>query len=312
METKRDREKQPPLLLIAHRSCIDQNQEHSLYNVLENRCDTIEIPILSHKETVPCNYGWFALLNPLTNNCSLWNPQYGEMIRLPDLPNSCIYNKCVLSRPPTEPGCHILFNSACKHEQAFCQIGDDAFVEMSTEEDVGCIHTFISFRGTIYVLVGFGFELRLMMISFVDKTLKFRPILESGHPWHISLLLRHWSLDQKYYLTCDDDELLLVCKMRPPYSPNQFCEFRIFRIDIDKFECREIVNIGERTIFLSNTGDAFCRSSVGMKSNSIYYTDIGRNLYLYNLGRRTITTLLPCPAADRVMSATSWIEHRFP
>lgn len=298
-----------PLLLLQYGPLLDRKQ--CVCNVLEKGWDRIMIPMLCDQFVLPCNYGWLVLLNPYTNTCNLWNPESRQLIRLPELQKSYLYSNCVLSKPPTEPGCHILFNSASPSKQAFCRIGDDEFMEMSTHDndDVDCIETLTSFRGEIYAVV--GFKLRLMIISFVGKTLQFRPILKSGQPWNIFQSLQPCSTDEVYYLIDDDDKMLLVCRMCPAFYLRQFCDFRVFQIDISGLECVELVDIGKRAIFLSNKGDAFCCSSVGMKSNSIYYTFGGRSVYVYNLGKRATTTLLPCPAADRVMSEASWIQHSF-
>ncbi|KAL8499844.1 hypothetical protein ACS0TY_019730 [Phlomoides rotata] len=287
--------RQPPLLLLqSYNQFFDfYDRKHSLYNVLENRWDATTIPMLSDKTPIPCNYGWISLLNPLTNDCSLWNPESRETIQLPELRTSSIYNICVLSKPPTEAGSYILFNSASKKQQAFCQIGDDEFVERSAEDNEA-VETLKFFGGNIYALVGLGDKLiRLMRICFVSKKLEFRPILKSeeGHPWHISPSLRPWSETRKYYLVDngDDDELMLVCKMSPHDCMHQFSDFKIFRIDINRFECVEVLDIGERALFLSHTGDAFCRPSKGINPNSIYYTHAGRNVNLIFDG--VITTL---------------------
>ncbi|KAL8515184.1 hypothetical protein ACS0TY_014046 [Phlomoides rotata] len=274
MGSEGNRNGQPPLLLIEYGPFHDL--KHSLYNVLENRWDRATIPILSDKTPIPCNYGWIALLNPRTDNCSLWNPESRETIQLPVLQDSSIYNICVLSKSPTEVGCYILFNSAGKRDQAFCQIGDDEFVEMSTRNNEGDeaerrVETLKSFGGNIYALVG-------------KKVVK-------------------------YYLVDDgDDELMLVCKMSPATYLHQFSDFKIFRIDIDRFECVEVLDIGERALFLSHIGDAFCCSSKGMKPNSIYYTHAGRNVNVYSLDKGGTISLLPCRTA-RCFSQTSWIQH---
>ncbi|KAL8515183.1 hypothetical protein ACS0TY_014045 [Phlomoides rotata] len=304
MGSEGNRNGQPPLLLIEYGPFHDL--KHSLYNVLENRWDRATIPILSDKTPIPCNYGWIALLNPRTDNCSIWNPESGETIQLPVLQDSSIYNICVLSKSPTEAGCYILFNSAGKRDQAFCQIGDDEFVEMSTRNNEGDeaerrVETLKSFGGNIYALV--GKKVTLMRICFVGKTLELKPIL------NISPSLQPWSQTVKYYLVDDgDDELMLVCKMSPATYLHQFSDFKIFRIDIDRFECVEVLDIGERALFLSHIGDAFCCSSKGMKPNSIYYTHAGRNVNIYSLDKGGTISLLPCRAA-RCFSQSSWIQH---
>ncbi|KAL8515173.1 hypothetical protein ACS0TY_014036 [Phlomoides rotata] len=170
-----------------------------------------------------------------------------EIIQLPELESSSIYNQCVLSNARSKGGCHILFKAANLSELAFCQIGDDEFMKMSKEDnkDMPWVQTLKFFHGDIYALV--GIELRLVTISFVGKTVKFRSILKSsGDPWCISPLCQPWSTDQKYYLMDgdDDDEMLLACKMSPATYLHQFCDlFKTYRINIKELELVELVDI---------------------------------------------------------------------
>ncbi|KAI3464672.1 hypothetical protein Pfo_021335 [Paulownia fortunei] len=299
-----DKERQPPLLLISHGA---SHEKQSFYSVLENRFHTTCIPILCSKDVFASTYGWLVLVDIFLDECCLWNPS--------------LYNRCILSKLPTDPDCHILFNSSSTLEQSFCQIGDDEFVTQSFQEedtDVRSLLAIGSFQGKIYGFTNPGY--RFVTVHFVGKTLELRPILKEdgeggGQPWHIPRLSRPWATWNQNYLIespCGD-ELLLVHKMSScNYLKDRSC-FRVFRVDTNRMECMELYNIGKRAIFLSHWNGGFCSSSLGIKTNSIYYTDkAGSNVYMYDLDDRSTTLMLPpCPAAARYQSATYWVEHAF-
>ncbi|GER47884.1 cytochrome P450 [Striga asiatica] len=83
----------PPLLLAPH------YKVQSFYSVLSR---TASIPVLCDKVALGWDHGWLVLVDSKKKDYCLWNP------RLMD--HWALYTNCVLSGPPTEPGCHILFN----------------------------------------------------------------------------------------------------------------------------------------------------------------------------------------------------------
>ncbi|KAI3467524.1 hypothetical protein Pfo_024187 [Paulownia fortunei] len=282
-------ERRPPWLLISHGQ---QHEKQCFYSISENRFHATSIPELCDKYVLGCAYGWLVLVDTDTDDCCLWNPVSMEKIELPQLEYSSMYNRCVLSKPPTEPDCHILFNSSSASHRAFCQVGDDEFViQLSVDEEIYLLAA-ASFQGKIY-----GFTLpgyRFVTVHFVDKTLELRPILKGegegeGEEDSLGTFLVHHEHGFLY------DGL----------------DFRVFRVDTNQKECMELCDIGKRAIFLSHCGGGFCSSSAGIKPNSIYYTvPDSRNLYVYDLNDRSTTPLLPCPAARRSQSVSCWVEYQ--
>ncbi|KAK6118769.1 hypothetical protein DH2020_047495 [Rehmannia glutinosa] len=237
-----------------------------------------------------------------------------EIIELPRLDESYLYNKCVLSKPPTEPDCHILFNSASTMEQSFCKIGDLEFVHHSLEEEEYELMAIASFQGKIYGVIDPGY--RFVTIKLVGKTLELSPMLmNDGEPWRVPERLPksvEWHENDLVESPCGG-ELMLVIKTFSKSYIKDGAEFRIFRVDINGMECVELDNIGEQTIFIGYNGRGFCSSSLrkGIKPNSIYYTDEeGRDLYIYDLRFGAKDSLLPCPIAGRYRSANYWVELR--
>ncbi|KAG8370539.1 hypothetical protein BUALT_Bualt14G0128100 [Buddleja alternifolia] len=297
-------ERQLPLLLIS------QKEKQFFYNILDNRFHTINIPELRNKYILTSAFGWLILVDINTEDCYLWNPVSLDKIELPELTCPLTYNKCHLSKPPTEPDCHILFIAGNGLSRHFCQIGDDQFVTQTTTDNVGCLSAVASFQGKIYGIVISHFVYQFVTANFVGGTLELNPILiEGGLPWGMPQPSRPWTqMHVDYLIESSCGELLLVHKMFRCIHLEVGLEFRVFRVDVDQMECKELENIGEQAIFISDDGEAFCCSSLGVKPNSIYFTvPESRNLYIYDLNDRSTSASLPCSIARRSMIESYWV-----
>ncbi|KAL6988263.1 hypothetical protein U1Q18_014012 [Sarracenia purpurea var. burkii] len=84
---------------------------------------------------------------------------------------------------------------------------------------------------------------------------------------------------------------------------------QVLRAEFSKMEWVEIESIGQRTIFLdNNSGMASSSVEAGTRSNCIYFVDFrDKNLYVFDMEDRSITTLLPCPNVSRHDSLPCWI-----
>ncbi|KAL8059048.1 hypothetical protein ABFX02_03G061900 [Erythranthe guttata] len=318
-------EKEPPVLLISHR-----NSNHLLsYKLLENNIRVLNITILRDKIKLGSCYGWLVLANFTTNDCCLWNPKSTEIIELPQLPLAHMYCICVLSKPPTEPDCYILFNSTCCMQQSFCRIGDEEFVTLPYQRDEdGYARRLLavgSFKGKIYGFTNTGHL--FVTIHFVGKTLELRPIMVVDEPWRIPQLSPYflkWCFINMWLIESPQSsgsELLLVQKLYTYRYFEDGLDFKVFRIDTDQMKCVELDHIGKRAIFVSHHGGALCCSSTEkIKPNSIYYTNhYGRGMYVFDFENRSITPLLPSHVegpieqmsrADVDDSLNSWVEHQ--
>ncbi|KAK6114974.1 hypothetical protein DH2020_007243 [Rehmannia glutinosa] len=307
-----NREKQPPFLLIIHG---ELHEKQSFYNVLENRYHTTCIPILCNKRVLGSSYGWLVLVDRFTYDCCLWNPISSSIIELPILDRAHLYNRCVLSKPPTEPDCHILFNSSSTLEQSFCKIGDDEFGHHSLKQEKYDLKAIASFQNKIYgIIEDDECDYKVVTINLVGNSsleLKRMFVDDEGQPWIGPQPSPNWVTWKQSCLIespCGG-ELLLVTKM---YSGNYLNRFRVFRVDTDGNEIMELEDIGKQTIFISHWGTGFCCSSSGrIKSNSIYYTDeeISRDIYIYSLDDGHKTSFTPSPVVGRYVPLTYWVEH---
>ncbi|KAL8059431.1 hypothetical protein ABFX02_03G087500 [Erythranthe guttata] len=164
-----------PSLFISHG---DFKEKQLIYDLLENDVRVLNLPILQGMRLLASSYGWLVLSDLMTE-CCLLNPRSMEIVNLPYLPISCVYTMCILSKPPTDPDCHILFNSANSLEQSFCRIGDEEFCHVEEINEDGKVTRQLtavgSFKGTIYGIIDPGDV--MVTIHFVGKTLEFRPII---------------------------------------------------------------------------------------------------------------------------------------
>ncbi|KAL3649479.1 hypothetical protein CASFOL_005882 [Castilleja foliolosa] len=173
------------LKLYIHRYGLDQGpllhlpyHPQTIYRPVDGTSHTMRIPILVRKYVIASTHGWLVLLDMFIQECCLWNPVSEDMIKLPRLQDFGYYKKSVLSKPPTEPDCHILFISDDLLLQAFCKIGDVEFVCPTQVEEVDRLIAITSFQGKIYGVMSTDYK--FVTIEFVGKTMEFRPVMIDG------------------------------------------------------------------------------------------------------------------------------------
>ncbi|KAL3641241.1 hypothetical protein CASFOL_016209 [Castilleja foliolosa] len=288
-----NRKSLPPLLLTVHymrRGC------HTIYRPLKGETQNLRIPILVNKYIMASTHGWLVLADRCQGDCLLWNASSQDMIKLPRLQSFDSYGKCVLSKPPTEPDCHILFSSADLLQQAFCRIGDVEFVYQSRIKEDDQLVAIASFQEKIYGVMSNDFE--FVTIEFVGRTIEFRPILiNDDQPLKAPVIKKNWLMWKECALIdSHTDELLFVLKDLTQNSILDGSEFKVFRVDINRMECIEIDDIGDQVILTGQYGTAFCCPSSGttFKPNSIYYVlEFHTCVYVYDLDDKSTSSWLP-------------------
>ncbi|KAL3643203.1 hypothetical protein CASFOL_014018 [Castilleja foliolosa] len=282
--------RRPPLLMTIHK-------EQTIYRPVDGKSHNIFFPILARKQVIASTYGWLVLVDPYKLDCRLWQPVSKNRIKLPKLHNFHYYRKCVLSKNPTEPDCHILFISDDLLLQAFCKIGDAEFVCPTQGKEVERLIAIASFRGKIYGVTSPDYK--FVTIEFVGRTMEFRPILINGEkPLKAPVLKRNWVVKHENDLirSHSGNELLLVTKNFTQGSIRDSSEIRVFRFNINRMECIEVYDIGDKVILIGQYGPGFCCSSIGttFKPNSIYYTlEFHSCVYVYDLNDKSATAWLP-------------------
>ncbi|KAL3642307.1 hypothetical protein CASFOL_013122 [Castilleja foliolosa] len=293
-----NRQSQPPVLITIH---YTQVGKQTIYRPVEGTSRTMYTPYLVNKYILASTHGWQVLVDKIKGDCLLWNPRYNDTIKLPRLQSFHSYRKCVLSKPPTEPDCHILFNSDSLFQQAFCRIGDVEFVYQShtTEVDYQLL-AIASFQDKIYGVIKPGYI--FVTIEFVGRTMECRPILVDGeHPLKAPVIKRNWHVWNELDLidSHKDNELLFVRKEFTQEYIRDGSEISVFRVDINRMECIEVDDIGDQVILIGQYGTGFCCSSAGtntLKPNSIYYIIKSDScIYVYDLDDKSTTAWLPSP-----------------
>ncbi|KAL7117753.1 hypothetical protein ACP275_03G093300 [Erythranthe tilingii] len=299
-----------PFLMITHGN---EFEKHLLYSVSEKRFRKINnFSVLDGKKVLSCSYGWLILVASVANNadCCLYNPISMDTIELPKLNKGYTYVQGILTKPPTEPDCNYILFIDTVH-QSFCRIKDKQYVSL-----VRVLRAVVSFQGNTCGFIDLNL---LVTIDFVGNTVKFRRILlmdaNGEHPWaipHSSLYYYVWLIESPN--DCGG-ELLMVQKILPSRNGmDQGLDFVVSCIDTNGMKCTEVENIGKRTIFLSHDGGGYCcPSSKGLKSNTIYYTNmLDRNLYTFDLEDRSTTSMLLSRSIAANKSITSWANVIFP
>ncbi|KAL3641229.1 hypothetical protein CASFOL_016197 [Castilleja foliolosa] len=288
------RQSQPPSILTIH---YRQQGKHTIYRPVDGKSHIICTSILIDKYVVASTHGWLVLTDKIKQDCCLWNPDSKDVIKLPRLQKNCFYSKCVLSKPPTEPDCHILFTSDDLFQQAFCKIGDVEFVYQSQIKEVERLIGIASSQGKIYgVMIP---DFKFVTIEFVGRTIEFRPILINGEqPLTAPVIEKNWVVRNVSDLidSHTGNELLFVVKDLTQNSIMDGSEFTVFRVDINRMECIEVDDIGDQVILIGQCGTGFCCSSSGttFKPNSIYYIrEYERCVYVFDLDDKSTVSWLP-------------------
>jgi len=97
---------QHPWLLICHG---DVMHKQTFFSVSENRYYMKSIPELKEKTLSAYADEWLVLQSINSNDCYLWNLISNEKIQLPPLPAKCDILNCLLSAPPHDPECQVIF-----------------------------------------------------------------------------------------------------------------------------------------------------------------------------------------------------------
>ncbi|KAL3641239.1 hypothetical protein CASFOL_016207 [Castilleja foliolosa] len=289
-----NRQSQPPLLLTIH---YTPHGKRTIYRPLDGETHTMPTSFLVNKYVLASTHGWLVLVDKIIGDCFLLNPRSNDMIKLPRLQSFYSYRKCVLSKPPTEPDCHILFTSDDLCQQAFCKIGDVEFVYQPQTEEVDQLIGIASSRGKIYGIILPDFE--FVTIEFVGRTIEFRPILINGEQTlKAPVINKNWIVWNESELINSHtvNELLFVVKECTQDSIRDGSEFSVFRVNINRMECIEVDDIGDQVILIGQYGPGFCCSSVGttFNPNSIYYiVEFNSCVYVYDLDDKSTTSWVP-------------------
>ncbi|KAG5529711.1 hypothetical protein RHGRI_030178 [Rhododendron griersonianum] len=285
----------PPLAAQEHPWLLIQHGRHkqlqSFYSILEDRCYVKKIPQLCNKSICSSDAsGWLVLEDRNSDECFLFNLVSMEKIQLPL--RESIYDICVLTSPPSDQTCRVVFISNKNHSLVFCRPGDRDFDEQTLErgDDLECA---TAFEGKFY---GLRKDYKtLVVLDFSDPKPQFRQIMsESLGNQSPPDIIRTGT-----YIVKSCGQLLLVQKMWHGLFLNEVFGFLIFQVDFSTRTWVEVKSIGEdRAIFLdSYDGMSMLATKYnGIRGNSIYFNKPkDRCLYVFNLENLRISIFLPSP-----------------
>ncbi|KAI8536520.1 hypothetical protein RHMOL_Rhmol10G0263800 [Rhododendron molle] len=287
-----------PWLLIQHGR---HKQLQSFYSILEDRCYVKKVPQLCNKYICSSDAsGWLVLEHNDSDECFLFNLVSLEKIQLPL--RESIFDLCVLTSPPSDPKCRIVFISNKNHSLFFCRPGDSEFDEQTLErgDDLECA---TAFEGKFY---GLRKDYKtLVVLDFSDPKPQFRQIMSEP----LGTQCPPDIIKIETYIIKSCGELLLVQKMWHGLFHNEVFGFLIFRVDFFTRTWVEVKSISEdRAIFLdSHDGmSALATKYNGIRGNSIYFNKPNdRCLYVFNLENLRISIFLPSPTAG---DKASWFH----
>jgi hypothetical protein len=285
-----------------------QKQRQTFFDVSKDRYYTESIPEMCNKFIYACSHGWLVLVDLNFEDCFLWNPISLEKIQLPLLPESFNYHFCVLSSPPCDPTCRIMFFRVCSSSFLFCQLGDLEFTEQELEcgDNSKLLHATVVGK-TIYCIttrMRIDGKNHLFIVEFTGSKVQFVELITLEPLWPDSLEITN----QQAYLIDGCGELFMVRMMCTGVVREKVREFLVFQMDFSEKMWVKLNSIGERTIFLSwHWGICCSAAELGIKPNSIYYTRRNdRLLYVFDLENQSISRSLPCPIVSR-FSTLDWI-----
>ncbi|PIN23690.1 hypothetical protein CDL12_03583 [Handroanthus impetiginosus] len=288
---------------------------HTFYSISKNEYIKRKVFEFRDKQVAATSYGWLLLIDyskdPL--ECFLVNTTSKERIELPSIEfdtDSCIYYKCVLSKPPTDPNCYVLLIPCWTDDLLFCRVGEKKFIKRSKQFGDDYFAASTNFKGKVYAWMSYSGN--LVEVDFVGQNLLLNQMVNNkGQAYQIPVRSTSYRFDNQDYLVESCDELLLVHMIVYPHS-GQPAYFKIFKIKVCERESEELRSIGDRTIFLSSLGcmSTLCAGNSGVKKNSIYYTMIheNRNVYVYDIKDRSKILIKPCDTKGTDMPPLrSWI-----
>ncbi|KAL3536187.1 hypothetical protein ACH5RR_004648 [Cinchona calisaya] len=296
------KEEKPPIpwLMISHGKNEDR---HTFFSIVKNRYHSKRITEMQNKYVWSSSWGWWIVNDFQTGDCFLFNPRTTEKIQLPPLEPICpidsCWNVCILSAPPNDPKCHILFVYIDKDCVAyFGQPGDEEFVKQKLDGQLQSATTcgenvYGMMNGRVLVNITFGertiqlTEIRgglLPKASFPETLISCRCLLESG------------------------GELLYVVKILSSSFFTEVISIKIFRWD---WESRwiELDTIGDQVIFINHRwGMSSSVVDQAIDGNRVYFTEgRGRNLCVFDVQDGSITSLVPCPTVSSDKSFSNWV-----
>ncbi|KAM7473971.1 hypothetical protein LguiB_021214 [Lonicera macranthoides] len=256
------------------------------------------------------------------NDCCLFNPTSMEKIQLPPWETSFYFDACVLSLPPSDPSCILLFITNSEEEDEgvvslrFSRptLGRVVYhwIEQKFTLEDDRIKVARYFNGKIYAITSIPEEIFTFEVS--DNTTAVLTVRKMGMQEKIPrpLLPEAYVTGKDLVESCG--ELYVVVKIYvDELMPREIQDIEVFKLDCTKKVWLRVESLGDRAFLLGPNCCTSCyasrESEYGIVGNTIYFTmKNDKSLYAMNLEDRSITVSLPCPNVKNNWSQPIWFN----
>jgi hypothetical protein len=273
-----------PLLVYDHGEKPAGNSQ-TVLSVADGSTRTYQVPELSKFRCLETPQGLVLLVDTVSLQCSLWNPQTAEKTALPamdrPLPERC---RCIISdtisSPPgyipddeAPPDSLVLVYDLRRPEVLFCRVrGGIGWFGQSTGRAIGPI---AAVQGIFYFIKSTGVV--GAYCSFADDP---EPSLKLATFYAPEPT---FATDVQMYLLESSGELFLVCLF---YLGSALEHARAYVMDFDQFRWRRMTDdIGDRAFLLGPSSfAASCPAAEhGLKEGCVYFLGDSNEFYIFDL-----------------------------
>ncbi|KAL5719106.1 hypothetical protein ACHQM5_011930 [Ranunculus cassubicifolius] len=289
---------------VIFRDTNDQNQAFCPLDGSNN--NVTNLPKMPGMRCAASCYGWLMMHSLYTDKeCYLLNPVTLREIQLPALPRDT-FTVGVLTYPPSDPKCVVMFFSEEENMCVFCRVGDKTWIKQAVTDEYIDIFlkgfsVAVSIKGKIYLF----FDDQMIVIDVQDN---FACIEPYQLPSPECFVLSQSSL-LTYFLE-SRGEIFQVYELRLGKSLTVW-QFAVFKLDFSKMAWARVESLGDRIFLLgdaSYSGSVLSAAEYGAKGNCIYSFSTQRTeLYCFDMEDGTITSTQPCPTRIRNAGGLFWV-----
>ncbi|WMV44623.1 hypothetical protein MTR67_038008, partial [Solanum verrucosum] len=241
--------------------------------------------------------------------------------------------KCLLSAPPHDPECRVVFLIKESNDDTNDDTDDDDDDEDDDEDTPPTLYfckpgynqefhkqdlqlneddylrKWTIFKGKIYGLTHQELIVVISNLDYESGLVKIQQLLIKKLIY-VDYELLDMSKSVQYMIQSNDhNELFYIWQRYFGKERNEVYVFQVFRLDFVEKSWIEVESIGETAIFLDAYGGMSCSTrGTNLEKESIYFTeDDDRCLHVFNLKTKTITTCLPCQHVSKKHSTFNWL-----
>ncbi|KAJ6416228.1 hypothetical protein OIU84_004933 [Salix udensis] len=270
--------------LVFINGSSEENQ--TFYDISESHCHVKSIPELQGKLVATCSYGWLVVGGYLiSDDCFLLNPISTKKIQLPSLTPDFFYDNYVLSSPPVNPECVVMFLDfdIGTLDVTFCKPGDVEWTrqdfKLHDEDDSDCVRSVGVHKGDICILTWYEY---LYFVKF-DKSCSITLVDLKVDDNTCPTMRKLHSRFPTYLVETCGELLRLHCYI----LHRQVVDIWVYKLDFDEKVWTRIKELKDQAIFIgSSSGQVLACSTKESRihGNKIYLTlTEERSLYVYDL-----------------------------